>query len=52
MKTIHLIILGCVGLCIGVLGGMFATGMLDPYLVVVAAGANRDAGAPNAGLEE
>ncbi len=32
MKQLHLAILGGVGLCLGVVGGLAATGMLTPYL--------------------
>ena len=32
MRTINLVILGCGGLALGMLGGLVATGMLTPYL--------------------
>ena len=32
MKTSHLVVLGILGLSVGVLGGLAATGMLAPYL--------------------
>ena len=32
MKTTNLVILGCAGLSLGIIGGLAGTGMLTPYL--------------------